>query len=258
MVSAPPSSQIKPGDRVYGLKSYFGQGGLAEYALADPLHLAKIPENLDFVQAASVPRAALTAWQAFKVQRGGVLKKGMSVLVTGASGAVGRYGVQIGKSIVGVTGKVVAVGGVGSGVLREMGADVVVNYRETPDWVTEAGKGGQVDVVFDCVGEKVLEGSLGLVRAGGVVVTIGTAPPDHFHVEGWDELKEKGGVEGLFFIVSETGEHLMKVGELIQKGTVKPSVSFVVDGLSEEGVRDGWNRALKGGMGGSVVVKVFD
>jgi NADPH:quinone reductase len=97
----------------------------------------------------------MTAWQALKVQRDGVLGEGMSVLVTGASDAVGRMGVQIAKQIVGSKGKVVAVGGVGSEVLKALGADVVVNYRETPDWAAEVRKEGLIDVVFDCVGGKV-------------------------------------------------------------------------------------------------------
>ncbi|TVY53086.1 putative zinc-binding oxidoreductase [Lachnellula suecica] len=139
VVSASPTSSFRAGDKVFGLKDFRTQGGMAEYALADPAHLAIIPEGLDFVQAASIPRAALTAWQALRVQRGGVLKVGMSLLVTGASGAVGRMGVQIGKKIVGEKGKVVAVGGVGT---EDIGADVAFNYRKTANWVGGGEEGG--------------------------------------------------------------------------------------------------------------------
>jgi NADPH:quinone reductase-like Zn-dependent oxidoreductase len=224
---------------------------MAEYTLANPAHLAKIPEGLDFVAAASVPRAALTSWQSLRD-----VKEGSSVLITGASGAVGRMGVQITKRKVGEKGKVVAVGGKGSAGLKELGVDIVVNYREVEDWVGELRKEGLVDVLYDCVGEKTLEKSLELVRDRGRIVTVASPPPEYADVSGWDELKGRG-VDGGFLMVSESGEDLGEIGELIKDGAVKTSVSFVVDGLSEEGVQDGWRRALKGGIGGSVVVKVL-
>jgi hypothetical protein len=58
-------------------------------------------------------------------------------------------------------------------------------------------------------------------------------------------------------MVSESGDDLVEIGKLVREGAVKTSVSFVVDGLSGDGVQDGWRRALKGGIGGSVVVKVL-
>jgi len=224
---------------------------MAEYTLVNPAHLAKIPDELDFVAAASVPRAALTSWQALKD-----VKEGSSVLITGASGAVGRMGVQIAKRNVGEKGKVVAVGGKGSEGLKKLGVDLVVNYREVGDWVSEVKKEGLVDVLYDCVGEKTLEKSLELVRDGGRIVTVASPPPPYADIKGWNELKERS-VDGKFLMVSESGEDLVKIGGLIKDGAVKTSVSFVVDGLSEDGVQDGWRRALQGGIGGSVVVKVL-
>jgi hypothetical protein len=63
-------------------------------------------------------------------------------------------------------------------------------------------------------------------------------------------------VEMVFFIVDESGEQLAGIARLVEQGAIKPSVSAVVDGLNEEGVRDRWSRAANGGLSGSVVVRV--
>ena len=228
---------------------------MAEYVTAEEKFLARIPAGVDFVQAASVPRNALTAWQGIKLVEGGLVKKGQSVLVTGATGAAGRMVVQVVRSVV-EQGKLVAVGGVGSKALKDLGADFDVNYREEKDWGIVVRSEGLVDVVFDCVGGKTLEKSMELVKDGGLVMTIGTPPPVWEEMKSWAEA-EKRGVRKVFFIVSENGEQLRDIARLLENGEIIPSVGFVVDGLREEGVRDGWAKGLKGGIAGSVVVKVL-
>lgn len=165
---------------------------------------------LNFVEACSLPRAALTAWQAVKVR--GVVREGMRVLFTGASGAVGRMGIQILREVVAEKGTVIAIGGNGTKGLKELGADVVVDYRETRDWEAAVGK---VDWAFDCVGGKTLERCLRIVKSGGQVVTIGSPPPIWESVKGWDEAKKRG-VDRLFFIVEENGEQLVEVRNLVR------------------------------------------
>lgn len=240
---------------MFGLLDYLGQGGMAEYAVSDPKLLARIPEKVGFVEASSLPRAALTAWQAVMFKGKGEIGEGSRVLVTGATGAVGRMGVQVLRKVVGENGRVVAIGGKGSEGLKELGADVVIDYRETRDWEDAVRADGDVDWAFDCIGEETLEKCLRVVKDGGQVVTIGAPPPVWKDVKGWNEARERG-VNGLFFIVEENGEQLLEIGELVRNGSVKPSIALVVGGLTEGGVRDGWTRAEKGGMSGSVVVKI--
>jgi NADPH:quinone reductase-like Zn-dependent oxidoreductase len=261
IISSPSNSPFQPEDRVFGLLPFVNQGGMAEYAVAEPEFLARIPEGMGFVEAASVPRAALTSWQALRVRGGGYVKQGMEFLVTGATGAVGRMGVQLARELVGSEGKVIAVGGVGTGDLDILGADVVVNYREERNWEErnweDVVKGeGQVDVVYDCLGGETLERCLPLVKDGGQIVTIGSPPPDWTALRGWKEAENRG-VKGEFFILEESGKQLSEIARLWQSGKIKTSVGLVVDGLTEEGVRDGWERGLKGGLSGSVVVKVL-
>ena len=228
---------------------------MAEFAVAEPRFLAKIPEGLGWLEAASVPRASLTSWQALKVRGGGYVKPGMSVLITGATGAVGRMGVQIAKELVGNGGKVIAVGGVGSEGLAALGADVVVNYRKEKRWEEVVRKQGLMDVVYDCLGGEVLESCLSLVKDNCRIVTIGSPPPDWENLPGWKAAEEKG-VKGDFFILEESGEQLSEIAGMWLRGKIKTSVGLVVDRFDEAGVREGWMRGLKGGLAGSVVVKV--
>jgi NADPH2:quinone reductase len=95
IISSPEDSPFQPGDRVFCLLPFVNQGEMAEYAVVEEEFLVKMPDGMDFVEAASVPRAALTSGQALRVRGGGYLKDGMKVLITGATGAVGRMGVQI-------------------------------------------------------------------------------------------------------------------------------------------------------------------
>jgi NADPH2:quinone reductase len=162
---------------------------MAEYAVVKKDFLARVPDGMGFVDAASVPRAALTSWQALRIRGGGYLKNGVKVLVTGATGAVGRMGVQILRDLVGQKGKVIAVGGVGSEGLGALGADVVVNYREERNWEDGVRKEGLVDVVYDCLGGETLERCLSLLKDGRQVVTIGSPPPDWESLKGWKKLR---------------------------------------------------------------------
>ncbi|KAE9380226.1 putative quinone oxidoreductase [Stipitochalara longipes BDJ] len=257
IVSSPPGSAFQPGDRVFSLLPFIGQGGMAEFAVAEPQFLAKIPEGMDWIQAASVPRASLTSWQALKVRGGGYVKPGMKVLITGATGAVGRMGVQIARHLTGKAGKVIAVGGVGSEGLAALGADVLVNYREKAHWEEVVRKDGLVDVVYDCLGGETLERCLPLVKDNSRVVTIGSPPPDWEVLQGWKEAEERG-VKGDFFILEESGQQLSEIADMWLSGKIKTSVGLIVDGLAEENVREGWLRGLKGGLAGSVVVKIDD
>jgi len=238
---------------------FTGQGGLAEFAVCDVKFLVKIPEGLGDVEAASVPRAALTAVQACERAD---LKEGERVLITGATGAVGRMVVQVARKMVGEKGVVVAVGGVGGEQLEGLGAGMVVNYREIEGgrWeevVRKGLKGGEVDVFVDCVGGESLEKGTKLGKSGGRVVTVGSPPPAWAKKgkKGWEEIEE-GGLRKVFFIVEEDGQQLKDIADRLESGELKSSVGLVIDGLTEEGVREAYSKGLKGGLSGSVVVKI--
>src|SRR5579871_6490453 len=87
--------QFKPGDRVYALTSFYRQGNARSLTVAEEEELALIPKGLGFEDAASVPLSALSAMQGFEKVQGGL--EGKKVLVTGASGAVGVWAVQVAR-----------------------------------------------------------------------------------------------------------------------------------------------------------------
>lgn len=154
-----------PGDEVYGMPHFPRQaGGYAEYVSAPARHFAAKPAALDHVQAAALPLAALTAWQAL-VDTAGV-SAGQRVLVHAAAGGVGHLAVQIAKA----RGAYV-IGTASAGkhaLLRELGADEVIDYRTTDfeDAVAD------VDVVIDAVGGDYTRRSLKVLKAGGHLVTL--------------------------------------------------------------------------------------
>lgn len=134
------------GDEVYGLTDWYRDGAAAGYVAVGARNLAPKPASLDHVHAAAVPLAALTAWQAL-FDHGG-LSTGQSVLIHGAGGGVGVFAVQLAHS----TGvHVVATGRAwGEDLVRELGADEFVDTeRHRFEEVA-----GEVDVVFDLVGER--------------------------------------------------------------------------------------------------------
>src|SRR5439155_10343332 len=151
------------GAAVYGLTDWYRDGALAEYVAVEARNLAPKPVSLDHVQAAALPLAGLTAWQAL-FDLGG-LSAGQRVLIHGAGGGVGSLAVQLARD---ANANVVATGrSWARDLATELGADRFVDVdRERFEDVA-----GPVDVVVDLVGGDVLERSWSTVAPGGVVVS---------------------------------------------------------------------------------------
>jgi len=163
-----------PGTRVAGLAPWFvnQEGTYAEVVSIDPVHLAEIPAGVDDVTAAAVPVTAETAWQALDLAG---LTAGQSVLVTGASGAIGGWAVQ---HAVERGAKVVAVASDGDEeYVAGLGADTVLGRpRDAEELVAAVRKSvpDGVDVVVDPAG---IGGDLiHAVRDGGVFVVVAIVP----------------------------------------------------------------------------------
>ena len=131
---------LRPGDEVFGWST---TGTLAEYACVPADHLASLPANLSVVAAAAVPTSALTALQALR--RIADVRPGQTVLVTGASGGVGSFAVQIAKALGAEVTGVCSTGNVE--LVRSLGADHVVDYRTTDFTRAET----RYDVILDNV-----------------------------------------------------------------------------------------------------------
>jgi NADPH:quinone reductase-like Zn-dependent oxidoreductase len=197
------------GDDVFGIAL---SGGYAEFATASAAAIAKKPAGVSHEQAAAIPVAGLTAWQAL-FDRGG-LERGQTALVAGAAGGVGHFGVQFAK----LAGARVI--GTGSSRNREfvlgLGADEYVDYTQQD--VADAVSG--VDVAFDTVGGETTQSLVPTVREGGILVTIAAAPPE--------EAARERGVRAELVVMSPTSEQLAHVAELVAAGDVRVELSEVL------------------------------
>ena len=156
-------ADLAAGDEVFGMPLFpASAAGYAEYVVAPASQLARKPAQLDHVQAAALPLAALTAWQGLVTAAG--LTKGQRVLIHRAAGGVGHLAVQIAKAR---GAEVIALASEPKHeFVRSLGADRVIDYRTTDFTAAVA----DLDVVLDSAVEG--DRSLSVLRPGGTLVTI--------------------------------------------------------------------------------------
>src|SRR4029079_16685099 len=154
---------LSMGQRVFGLSDSYRGGTLAEYAAVEARNLAPLPGDVDFTVGASVAMPGLTAWQG--LFQHGRLQAGQSVLVHGAAGAVGSMVTQLAHEF----GAYVI--GTGRAADRQKALDF--RAQEFVDLDKDALEDvGGVDLVFDVIGGDIQRRSAGLIRAGGILVTV--------------------------------------------------------------------------------------
>lgn len=232
-------SDWKVGDEVFARPSTTAKGTYAEYTAIDADLLAKKPENISFTEAAGVPLAGQTAWQA--LIEFGKIQEGDNVLIHAGSGGVGSFAIQIAKSF----GANVATTASrkNQSLVEELGADTFINYREED--FSEAGQ--YYDFVLDTIGGEVLEKSYGVVKEGGRLATI-VAQPDQ-------ETAEKYGIEAANVYLNETGERMAAIGELIEKGQVKPVVGHTYP-FGEAGLQEAHDLSETGHARGKICIEM--
>lgn len=202
-----------PGDEVFGMLPYpFGHGSHAEYVIAPVRALWHKPEGIDHVQAGALPLVSLTAWQALVETAG--LEPGQRVLIHAAAGGVGHVAVQIAKAR---GAYVIGTASAGKhGFLRELGVDEAIDYRETD--FAEAVK--DVDVVLDTLGGDTSVRSLGVLRPGGIVVSILPVGSDEFYEEAG-----RLGVRAVRMLVDADRAGMRAIAELVEAGRLRATVA---------------------------------
>ena len=208
---APGVENLRPGDEVYGLADFPRDGAAAEYVAVRARNLARKPRSIGHIEAASLPLSALTAWQALFVH--GQLVAGQSVLIHAGAGGVGSLAIQLARWR-GL--RVFATASArDEAFVQGLGADVVIDYRAErfEDRVQD------VDVVFDTVGGETQTRSLGVLRKGGVLVTVVSrlAPG----------VAEARGVRAVYFIVEGDRAQLEQIASLVDADTLKPIIAKV-------------------------------
>jgi NADPH:quinone reductase-like Zn-dependent oxidoreductase len=215
------------------------RGGYAEWVAAPAKDCALKPSALDMVQAASVPLAALTAWQGLFDH--GRLAAGQRVLIHGASGGVGHFAVQFAKA------KGAEVFATASGdqraFVRTLGADRAIDYHN--ERFEEIAK--DVDLVYDLIGGETQDRSWQVLKRGGTLVSTVQAP---------DAARaSQAGVAASRYTAQPNGAQLAEVARLIDQGKVKVTLDRV---FPLEQAADAERHLQNDHVQGKVVLKVAE
>lgn len=236
-------TQFKPGDQVYARPPEARIGTFAELIAVNENALALKPVNLDMAEAASIPLAALTAWQALvEIAQ---LKKGQKVLIHAGSGGVGTLAIQLAKHL----GAFVATTTSTANVewVKALGADVVIDYKRQ-DFANELR---DFDVVLNSLSGDVLAKSVKVLKPGGKLISLSGPPTAQFAREqglswvlgqvmrllssGIRKKARKHGVSYAFLFMRADGKQLQKITALIEAGVIKPVIdrSFPFESTAE-------------------------
>lgn len=203
---------FRPGDEVFGMLPYpHGAGSHAEYVTGPTRAFAAKPAGVDHVQAAALPLAALTAWQALVETAD--LRAGQRVLIHAAAGGVGHLAVQIAKERgAHVTGTASAPK---HDFLRELGADARIDHRTEDFTDTEE----RYDVVLDTLGGENATRSVSVLRPGGVLVSLLPGAQDT------PAAAEKAQVRAVTLIVEHDRAGMRAIAGLVERGKLRAHVS---------------------------------
>jgi len=205
-------SDFAPGAEVYGRGGVFRDGSNAEYVVVFATDVAAKPASLDYLHAAALPHVTLTAWQALIEMA--QLSAGQTVLIHGAAGGVGHIAVQLAHWR---GAKVIGTASTNLDVLRELKVEQIIDYSKTPF----ESVAHDVDVVLDTVGGPVQERSYGVLKPGGILLSV-VQPPS-------EETAKAHGVRAQMVSSSPPiGKTLTEVAGLVARGYIKPIVSVVL------------------------------
>jgi NADPH:quinone reductase-like Zn-dependent oxidoreductase len=195
------------GQRVFGLADWARDGTLAEYVAIEARNVAPLPGDVDFTVGASLPISGLTAWQGLFVH--GRFQVGQNVLVHGAAGGVGSMVTQLARE----AGAYV----IGTGRAADRQTALDFGAQEFVDLDSDALEDvGAVDLVFDVIGGDIGQRSAGLVRAGGMLVTIA----------GPAEAQPTDGL-ALDFVVEADRAQLGEVVQRVRGGRLRTNIGNV-------------------------------
>ncbi len=221
--TGPSVTKFRRGDRVFGMLDYKVRGAYAEYACAHEDLLALIPGEIGFSEAAAIPLAGLTAFQALHYEGG--IKKGCSVLINGASGGVGSFAAQIAKA---AGCRVTAVCGTGNiDRVGRLGADIVID-RMKQDFTRMPHK---YDLIFDAVGKLTyLAVRRKLTIEGRYITTLPNKPTD---IAGFLLLPFLSLLgyrkKSAFVSVHPSGKDLSRLAVLVREKKLTPLIDRTFD-----------------------------
>lgn len=235
---------LQPGDAVFGAANHWRtRGSYAEQAVVPSLALAPKPESLSFEEAAAVPCAGLTAWDA--VVRIAKARAGQRILIHAGAGGVGHFAVQFAKYFGAHVATTVSERNVD--FVRSLGADEVVDYRK--DRFEDVLQ--KVDVVVDLIGNVADDTgtrSLDVLKHGGLYLNVPTGSWPDYASTAADRGMRASSVK-----VESDGGNLGIISRLIDAGDVRVEVQKV---YPLEQVRDAFSELQGGHVRGKLVLKV--
>ena len=257
----PRVRQFKVGDEVYARPDDFRIGTFAELIAVKEDSVAIKPKNITMEEAASIPLVGLTAWQAL-VEKAR-LKKGQKVFIQAGSGGVGTFAIQLAKHLGATVATTTSAGNMA--LVKSLGADVVIDYKQ--DAFEERLSG--YDVVLNSQDGKTLAKSLGVLQAGGRLISI-SGPPDPQFAEdtkapwlvkqvmralSWGARRQAQHlkVSYTFLFMKASGSQLRQITPLIESGAIRPVIDKV---FPFESTNEAMAYVESGRAKGKVVIKV--
>jgi NADPH:quinone reductase-like Zn-dependent oxidoreductase len=235
--TGPRASLYKRGDRVFSRTDISRDGTYAEYVAVNEELVALMPDNLSFTEAAAVPLACQTAWQA--LVETAFLKECDKVLVHAGAGGVGSFAIQIAKNREAYVATTCSSNNVA--LVKSLGADEVVDYTKTD--FSEALH--DFDLVLDTVGGEVYQKSFKVLKKGGTLISL---------LEQTDKaLAREAGVKAEYVFLQPDRKRLGMIAELLQLGDIKPVVGTV---LPLEEVKKAHNLSQSGHAQGKIVLSI--
>lgn len=253
--------KFKIGDQVYARPADHRIGTFAEFIAIDEKDAALKPKNISMEEAASIPLAALTAWQVL-IERAQI-KAGQKVFIQAGSGGVGTLAIQLAKHLGAVAASTTSAKNFD--LLKDLGTDIIIDYQNS----NFENILSDYDVVLNSQDQKTLEKSLKILKPGGKLISISGPPTPDFAKEigtpwfikiilslvssGIRKKARNKNVEYSFLFMKADGQQLSKITALIEADIIKPVIDKIFP-------FDKTNEALSyvesGRAKGKVVVKI--
>lgn len=254
-------TRFKPGDAVFASLFDLGTGSLAELAVVPENVAAPKPENLDFVQAASVPMVGLTSWQALRERAN--IQKGQKVFIPAGSGGIGTFAIQLAKHFGAKVGTTTSTGNVP--LVSGLGADEVIDYKKQQFEKVLRG----YDVVLGTLRGDEIEKSIDILKPGSKIVSL-IGPLDAAFASARRlsfvlkfvfglmsrkiiRLAGKRDIAYSFLFVRSDGAQLAEIGKLLASERIRPVIDKVFPfGQAKEAL----DYLAEGRARGKVVVQI--
>lgn len=228
-------TRFKKGDAIFASLFDLGTGSLAEFAVVPERVAALKPDNLDFVEAASIPMVGLTSWQALSERA--KVTKGQKVFIPAGAGGIGTFAIQLAKHLGAKVGTTTSTGNVQ--LVKSLGADEIIDYRKQ-QFENELRS---YDMVLGTLKGDTIEKSVDILKPGGKIVSL-IGPLDAAFagarrlnfimkfVFGLMSRKIMGlaarrNISYSFLFVRPDGAQLAQIGALLTAGHIRPVIDRV-------------------------------